>query len=123
MAQIITMEVAEEDAQVLQALVFKARSVGKSLDELLAGLKDSGHLLTLAINGGAIVIQDLASYEKLLDEKDTAEAVAGIKRGLESMKAGRRRPAVEVFDEIRQQLGLPEKNLKGKKHHDQRIHH
>ena len=115
MAQTITMEVTEEDAQVLQALVFKARSVGKSLDELLAGLKDNERPLTLAINGGAIVIQDLASYEKLLDKIETAEAVAGIKRGLESMRAGRGRPADEVFDEIRKEFGLPEKVSKREK--------
>lgn len=107
MAQTITFEVAEEDAQVLQALVFKARSAGKSLAELLAGLKDSEHPLTLAINGGAIVIQDLASYEKLLDEKDTAEAVAGIQRGLASMRAGKGKPMKEAFEQLRKELGLP----------------
>ena len=112
MTQTITFEVAESEAQVLQALVAKARSAGKTINEMFAGLKDNEQPLTLATDSGTVVFQDLASYEKLLDEIETAEALAGIQRGLESMRAGRGKPMKEAFEEIRRDLNLPERPLK-----------
>ena len=38
------------------------------------------------------------------DEREYAEAVAGIRRGLEAGAAGRVRPAAEVFAEMRRQI-------------------
>jgi len=39
------------------------------------------------------VVQDAESYQKLLEAKDRMETIEGIKRGLESMKARRGKPA------------------------------
>ena len=39
--------------------------------------------------------------------QDFLEAVAGIRRGYEDVKAGRTRPAQEFFDEMRQKHGIP----------------
>lgn len=108
MGQTISFELAETDAQILQALLDKARNAGKGLAELLAELKQSGRPLTLAVASGGLVLQDLASYEQLLEELETAEAVAGIKQGLESMKAAKGRPAKEVLEELRQEFNFPE---------------
>ncbi len=56
--------------------------------------------------GAAFVLQSASSYQKLLDDIEQAETVAGIQRGLDSMKQGKGRPASEVMGEIRQMLSL-----------------
>jgi antitoxin ParD1/3/4 len=47
---------------------------------------------------------------RLLREREEAEqarVLAGIRQGLEDMRAGRGRPAEEVFAEIRREFNLP----------------
>ena len=41
------------------------------------------------------------------EEAEEAQVLEGIRRGLEDMRAGRGRPAEEVFAEIRKELNLP----------------
>jgi len=40
------------------------------------------------------------------EEVEDARVLAGIRQGLEEMRAGEGRPAEEVFDEIRREFGL-----------------
>jgi prevent-host-death family protein len=55
------------------------RNTRKFLDRM----RSSGHPLVLTINGKAeIVVQDAASWQKMLDRMDELEALDGIKRGL-----------------------------------------
>ena|SRR5690242_20082058 len=71
-------------------------------------MKKTGHPVVLTVNGKAeLVVQDARSYQKLLELLDRFEAVEGIRRGLEDMKAGRGRPAEEVLEEIRQKYHIP----------------
>lgn len=71
-------------------------------------MKKSGHPLVLTVNGKAeLVIQDAESYQRFLDLVERAEAIAGIRRGLESMKRGEGRPAREAFEELRQKYAIP----------------
>lgn len=66
-------------------------------------LKQLGKPEVLTVNGAAeIVVQQAASYQKLPDAVDHAEATEGIRRGLEDMEAGRGRPAKEFFEELRE---------------------
>ncbi|MGA2501656.1 MAG: type II toxin-antitoxin system Phd/YefM family antitoxin [Tepidisphaeraceae bacterium] len=52
-------------------------------------LKKTGKPEVLTVNGeAAVVVQDAASYQKLLDEVDQREALEGIRRGLESIERG-----------------------------------
>ncbi|HEY7767242.1 MAG TPA: hypothetical protein VIB55_03630 [Longimicrobium sp.] len=61
----------------------------------------------LTVNGRAeVVVQEALAYQDLLDRLDRAEAIAGINRGLVSMRRGDGRPAEEVLDELRAQLGI-----------------
>jgi hypothetical protein len=53
------------------------------------------------------VVQDAESYQQLLDAIDRAEAIEGIRRGLESMERGKGRPAKEFFAEMRQKYNIP----------------
>ena len=71
-------------------------------------LKASGQPVVLTVNGKAeLVVQDAASYQKLLDVIDRAEAIEGIRRGLEQMEAGNGRPAKEFFEELRKKYNIP----------------
>jgi len=71
-------------------------------------MKKSGHPLVLTVNGKAeLVVHDAESYQRFLDLVERAEAIAGIRRGLESMKRGEGRPAREAFEELRQKYAIP----------------
>ncbi|MGH9755017.1 MAG: type II toxin-antitoxin system Phd/YefM family antitoxin [Blastocatellia bacterium] len=56
-------------------------------------------------------LMDAGGYQKLLEELDHAEAIAGIQRGLEAMEAGRTRPVKEFLAELREEFGFPEWRL------------
>jgi PHD/YefM family antitoxin component YafN of YafNO toxin-antitoxin module len=74
----------------------------------LRQMKRSGRPKVLTVNGKAeIVVQDAKSYQKLLNALDRIEAIEGIKRGLESMKQGKGRPANEVLERIRKKYEIP----------------
>jgi len=77
----------------------------RNTTELLERLKSTGSPLVLTINGKAeIVVQDAAAYQKLVDR---LESIEGIRRGLGDVKAGRTKPAREVFDRLRRKHGIP----------------
>jgi PHD/YefM family antitoxin component YafN of YafNO toxin-antitoxin module len=80
----------------------------RNTPEFLRQLKESGHPVVLTINGKAeLVVQDAASYQKLLDIAEEAKVLEGIRRGLEDMKAGRTQPLEAALAEIRRDLQLP----------------
>jgi len=73
-------------------------------------LRSAGKPEVLTINGKAeIVIQDAASYQRLLDVIDQAEAVVGIRRGIESMERGEGRPMRALLSEMRKRKGRSRK--------------
>lgn len=75
-----------------------------------ARLKRTGLPAVLTVEGRPeLVVQDAAAYQRLLDALDRAEALAGIRSGLESMAAEKGRPADEVFADLRGRLKLPRK--------------
>ncbi len=75
----------------------------REMREHLDRLKATGRPEVLTVDGKAeVIVQDVDAYQKLLDALDEAQAVAGIRRGLESMNRGQGRPAREVLKEIEQ---------------------
>lgn len=71
-------------------------------------LRSTGDPIVLTINGkAALVVQDAASYQKLLDLAEDVRVLEGIRQGLEEMRAGRGRTAEEVFADIRRDLHIP----------------
>ena len=73
--------------------------------ELLDRLRKTGHPLVLTINGKAeVVVQDAGAYQTLLDR---VEAIEGIQRGLADVKAGRTKPARQVFERLRRKHAIP----------------
>ena len=73
--------------------------------EFLRHLKTSKRPIVLTLNGKAeAVVQDAEAYQELLDRVETIE---GIQRGLADVKAGRTKPAREVFNRLRRKHGIP----------------
>ena len=80
----------------------------RNTKEHIQRLKETGRPEVLTVNGKAeIVVQDAASYQKLLELIDRAEAIEGIQKGLESMQRGEGKPAQEVFTRLRKKHNIP----------------
>ncbi len=76
--------------------------------EHIERLKQTGRPEVLTVNGRAeVVVQDAASYQKLLELVDYVEAIEGIKQGLESMHRVEGRPATEVYHDLRKKHHIP----------------
>ena len=75
----------------------------RNTPEFLRQLKETGHPVVLTINGKAeLVVQDTASYQKLIELAERAERMDALKASVEDMKAGRVIPADDVLAEMRQ---------------------
>jgi prevent-host-death family protein len=73
--------------------------------DLLERIRKTGNPMVLTINGKAeLVVQDAEAYQALLDR---VEALEGIQRGVADVKAGRTKPAKQVFDTLRRKHGIP----------------
>ncbi|HEY2380825.1 MAG TPA: type II toxin-antitoxin system Phd/YefM family antitoxin [Terriglobia bacterium] len=78
--------------------------------KLVRQMKKTKQPVILTVNGKAeLVVQDAESYEKLLEAKDRIEAIEGIRRGLESMKRQRGKPAEAFFTELFAEKGIPDR--------------
>lgn len=68
----------------------------------LKRLKATRRPAVLTVNGRAeLIVQDAAAFEDMLD------AIRGIQRGLDEMKAGKGEPAHRVLDRIRAKYKIP----------------
>ncbi len=77
--------------------------------EALEQLKNTGRPIVLTVNGKAeVIVQDTASYQRLMELVDRAEAVLGIRRGLESIERGEGVPAEEAFAKLRKKYNIPQ---------------
>ena len=89
----------------IQSLSVFKRDTSKFLKQI----KKTGEPLVLTVNGKAVaVVHDPDSYQDYLREKDRQEAIAGVKRGLADVRAGRTRPAEDVFRDLFDRFGIPE---------------
>jgi PHD/YefM family antitoxin component YafN of YafNO toxin-antitoxin module len=81
----------------------------RDADAAIQRLKASGQPEVLTVDGKpAVIVQDVESYQKLLDELDRAQAIEGIRRGLESAARGEGIPIEEAFAELRAKYGIRE---------------
>ncbi len=89
-----------KDIQSLTA--FRRRS-----GEFLKQLKKSKRPVVLTVKGkAAAIVQDAASYQRLLDLAAQADAREGIRQGLEDVKRRKVRPARDFFAEFETRHGL-----------------
>ena len=65
-------------------------------------LKATGRPEVLTVNGKAeLIVQDALAYQEMLD------AIRGIQRGLDEVKAGKGEPARQVLNRIRSRHKIP----------------
>jgi len=73
-------------------------------------MKKTRKAVVLTINGKAeLVIQDAASYQRLLDIQAQYEARLAIDQALEDVREGRHRPVADVIAAVRAKHSLPER--------------
>src|SRR3954467_16008666 len=77
----------------------------RNTSEFLAQLKETGHPVVLTINGKAeLVVQDTASYQKLIELAEKAERMEILRASVAEMKAGKGISAEDVLAEMRKIL-------------------
>lgn len=75
--------------------------------KFLKQMKKTGEPILLTVNGkAAAVICDPDRFEEFAKEKDRRDMIASVKRGIEDMKAGRTRPAEDVFREFEKKYNI-----------------
>lgn len=73
----------------------------------VARLKESKLAEVLTVNGRAeIVVQDVESYQALLNRLHHIETIAAIREGIASAERGELKPAEQVFAEMKTKYGL-----------------
>ena len=76
--------------------------------EFARRIKETGGPLVLTVNGEAeLVVVSAEEYQRLAELADRAEAIEGIRRGLDSMKRGEGIPLEEADQAIRRRNGIP----------------
>ncbi len=68
-------------------------------------MKETGHPVVLTINGKAeLVVQDTASYQKLIELAERAERMEALQASINDMRAGKVFPVEDMLTEMRQTL-------------------
>jgi PHD/YefM family antitoxin component YafN of YafNO toxin-antitoxin module len=77
----------------------------RNTPEFLRQLKETGHPVVLTINGKAeLVVQDSASYQKLIELAERAERMEALQASIDDMRADKVVPADDVLAEMQQIL-------------------
>jgi prevent-host-death family protein len=80
----------------------------RNTSALMERMEESGGPMVLTVNGKAkLIVQDAASYQKLLESVDYGETVKAIRRGMDDVTHGRTKPAGQAFAEIRRKHAIP----------------
>jgi PHD/YefM family antitoxin component YafN of YafNO toxin-antitoxin module len=78
----------------------------RNTPEFIRQLRKTGQPVVLTINGKAeLVVQDTASYQKLLEVAERVEELEALREAVEEMKAGKGIPVEELFEEMKHILG------------------
>ncbi len=73
--------------------------------DFLRQLKKSGSPLVLTVNGKAeVVVQDAASYQRLLEISERLETIEALRPAIAEMRAGKGEPAEVVFEQLLAEL-------------------
>jgi PHD/YefM family antitoxin component YafN of YafNO toxin-antitoxin module len=76
--------------------------------KLMKHLKKTKKPLVLTINGKAqAVVQGAGAYQRLVDITAQADALEGIRQGIENMEKGRERPARNALEIFRRNRAMP----------------
>lgn len=70
--------------------------------ELLDRMRRSGRGVVLTVNGKAeLVVQDVESYQRLLELADRMETLEAVEAGLKDVDAGRTKSARQILSKLR----------------------
>jgi PHD/YefM family antitoxin component YafN of YafNO toxin-antitoxin module len=77
----------------------------RNTPEFLRRLKATGHPVVLTINGKAeLVVQDTASYQKLIELAERAERMEALQASIDNMRAGKISPVEDMLADMRKIL-------------------
>lgn len=77
---------------------YRLRTLSAGARNFLKRMRKTQKPVVLTVNGKAeMVVQTAEDYQRMAGEMEQLLAIEGIRRGLESMKAGRGIPAAEAF--------------------------
>ncbi len=80
----------------------------RNTNELLEQMKQTGEPIILTVNGKAeLVVQDATSYQKLLEQIEKLEIIAGVRKGLKDIEAGRTNSLEEFRQQIQRKYDIP----------------
>lgn len=83
----------------------------RNAKEHIKRLKKTGKPEVLTVNGQAeLVVQDAASYQKLLDMLDRLDAIDAIAEGLRQADRGEGIPLEEFDAKMRKKYGIPRRS-------------
>ena len=78
--------------------------------QFVARMKASGHPVVLTVNGKAeLVVQDAASYQRLLERAEHAEMVEFLTESRADIETGRTEPATKALERLARKHKLPRK--------------
>jgi prevent-host-death family protein len=73
----------------------------RKTSEFLGRMKKSGHPLVLTVNGKAeLVVQDAASYQRLVEQAERTEMLEFMRESLADIEAGRTEPALAALERL-----------------------
>ena len=79
----------------------------KNIKSYVEQLRGSSTPMVLTVNGKAeLVVQNVETYQELLNEVEHARFVAAVNQGIREMEAGLGQDAATAFAELRAKLGL-----------------
>lgn len=79
----------------------------RNTSDFVQRMAESGAPMVLTLNGKAkLVVQDAASYQRMLEAIDFDQAVSGIRRGMDDVQHGRTKTAARALAEIRKKHGI-----------------
>ena len=91
---------------IMSLSVFKRDS-----NQVMRQLQTSREPVVLTVNGkAALVVQDAESYQSLLEAKERMETIAGIRRGLESVKQGKGKTLEQFLIDFEKDYGFNPEN-------------
>lgn len=88
--------------------VYSLTEFQRNAKERVEQLAQTGRPHVLTVNGKAtLVVQDAAAYQALLEARERAETIAGIRRGLADVERGATHSAADVLSALRDTYESP----------------
>ncbi|HWG41702.1 MAG TPA: type II toxin-antitoxin system prevent-host-death family antitoxin [Gemmataceae bacterium] len=82
----------------------------RKTSEFMVRTKKNGHPVELTINGKTeLVVQDAASYQRLIELAEQAERMAFLRESREDVEAGRTEPAFDALERLAKKHKLKRK--------------